>query len=287
MRTKPVSMRVEEYDRQPRLPGWKCEYWDGKMRLEPRPSVAIVRCETAFRPVSAPEGFCLRPVTLEDASHLTSAFFDAFRESVDYWGYTQTAIRKSARDSVQSCFAGKRGAFHSASFLAVAPTRRSIAGAALIVEDVDGPNLDLLFVRPQWQRLGLATALTQSAMNVLHELGEPIFDSAHDVANDASGEWHRGFGFIELPDLTRAKDEAACARHELRRREAEGMLSSGELRALAARAAHWKHEVAALEAIAERDGYEAVSPILRRGRARKRAREGANNNDTDKPTPAG
>lgn len=273
MRTVPIAMSIEEYDRQPRRPGWKCEYWDGKMRLQPRPSVAIVRCETAFRPVSAPEGFCLRPVTLEDAPRLTSAFFDAFRESVDYWGYMQPAIRKSAQDSIESCFAGKRGVFHAASFLAVAPTKRSIGGAAMIVQDGDGPNLDLLFVRPRWQHLGLATALAQSAMNALHELGEPILDSGHTVANDASAAWHKRFGFIEMPDLTRAREEAACAHHELRRHEAEGSLEKAEHQALKRQAAYWKRQVIALEAIAERDGWEAVSPILRRGRARKRRKE--------------
>ncbi len=263
---------MEEYYQQPRLPGWKCEYWGGKMRLQPRHSVAIVRCETVQRPVFAPEGFCLRPATAEDAARLIPAFYDAFRDSVDYWGYSQAAVKKSARDSIDTCFAGKRGAFHPASFLAVAPTGRSVAGAALIVTDVDGPNLDLLFVRPRWHRLGLATALAQSAMNALYALGEPVLDSGHVVANAASAEWHRRFGFLELPDLSRAKEEAACARHELRRK-AEETLTSGELRALAARAAHWKREVAALEAVAERDGYEAVSPILRRGQARKRLKD--------------
>ena len=271
MHTKPVSISVEEYDRQPRRPGWKCEYWDGRMRLEPRPSVAVVRREVTFRPVTAPEGFCLRPAALEDAAALAPAFFDAFRGSVDYWGYTQSGIKKSSEESIKTCFAGKRGAFHRASFLAVAPTGRSIAGAAMIVHDADGPNLDLLFVRPCWQHLGLATALAQSGMNALHELGEPILDSGHTVANDASAAWHRKFGFAEMPDLQRAREEAACARHELHRREAEGTLKQAEHRALKAQAAYWEQQVADLEAIAERDGYEAVCPILRRGRARKRA----------------
>jgi len=266
-------MSVEEYHRQPIRPGWKCEYYGGKMWLQPRHSVAIVRCETATRPVTVPDGFCLRPATPEDAAKLIPAFYDAFRDSVDYWGYTQAAVRKSARESIAGCFAGKRGVFHAASFLAVAPTGRSIAGAALVVTGVDGPNLDLLFVRPRWQRVGLATALVQSAMNRLHEAGETVLDSGHDVANAESAAWHQQLGFWELPDLTRAKEEAACARWELRRREDEGTLSAADCRGLAARAAHWKHEVAMLEAVAARDGFEAVSPLLRRGRARKESRE--------------
>ena len=273
MRTRPVPMSVEEYHRQPIRPGWKCEYYGGKMWLQPRHSVAIVRYETVLRAAAIPEGFCLRPVIPEDAARLIPAFYDAFRESVDYWGYGRDTLKKSAQESISSCFAGKRGTFHSASFLALAPSKRSIAGAAMVVTDIDGPNLDLLFVRPRWQRLGLATALVQSAVNALHEAGEACLDSGHDVANAASADWHKCFGFRELPDLTRAKEEAACARSELRRRQDDGLLKAVDCRELAGRAAHWKREVAALEAIAARDGWEAVSPILRRRKARKLSRE--------------
>ena len=268
-------MSVEEYHRQPIQSGWKCEYYDGKMWRQPRHSVAIVRCEIVPRPVTVPENFCLRPATPDDTAKLIPAFYDAFRDSVDYWGYRQAAVRKSARDSVLSCFAGKRGAFQPASFVAVAPTGRSIAGAAMVVTGVDGPNLDLLFVRPRWQKRGLATALVQSAMNRLHTLGEAILDSGYVVANAESAAWHKRFGFWELPDLTRAKEEFYCAHWELRRRRDEGTLTPKECREMATRAAHWKREVVTLEAIAERDGYEAVSQILRRGRAGKQSREAA------------
>ncbi len=274
MRTVPVPMTVEEYHKQPIRPGWKCEYYGGQMWLQPRHSVAVVRCETAARPVTVADGFHLRPAVPEDAAALIPAFYDAFCDSVDYWGYSQAAVRKSAQDSIASCFAGKRGVFHPTSFLAVAPTGRSVAGAAMVVTDVDGPNLDLLFVRPRWQRHGLAMALVQSAVNVLHELGEPTLDSGYVVANAESAAWHTRFGFRELPDLTRAKEEAFCARWELRRRTEAGELDTAGCRELAARAAHWKREVATLEAIAQRDGFEAVSPLLRRGQARQ-SREAA------------
>jgi GNAT superfamily N-acetyltransferase len=188
---------------------------------------------------------------------------------VDYWDWKREAIRRSASDSIRTCCEGRRGTFHPASFLAVAPTGRSIAGAALLVQGGEGPNLDLLFVRPRWHRRGLATALVQSAVNTLHDLGETHLDSGHNVANDASAAWHREFGFIELPDWLRARDEAACAEHELWRREQIGDLDAAERVALETQAAHWRAVADELEQIADRDGYDAVSP-LRRHRKRRR-----------------
>ncbi len=270
---RPIRMTFEEFERLPRPPGWKHEYFGGNAYIQPRHSVAIVRLETAYRPVSVPEGFQIRPATPEDAPRLVPAFFDAFRQSVDYWGYRQAAIRQSAADSIRTCFAGQRGAFHPTSFLAVAPMGRSVAGAALLVEDGEGPNLDLLFVRPRWQRQGLANALVQTALTDLHTQGEPHLDSAYVVANAVSAAWHQKFGFIELPDLARAKEQYYDILHEVRRRELIGELTDAERQAMERGAEQWRQRIEELEALADQDGYEAVSPLLRRRRERKRKQD--------------
>ena len=269
MRTRPTPMTPDEFHALPRRPGWKHEYWGGKAYIQPRPSVALACAPIVMRPVSVPAGFRLRPATLADAPLLIHAFFDAFRDSIDYWGYPLPRIRTESRESIETCFAGRRGAFHPASCVAVAPTGRSLAGAALVVEDADGPNLDLLFVRPRRQHLGLGIALVQSAMNALHEAGRPLFYGGYNVANEASAALHRRLGFEDLPDLLNAQDEAACARHELRRREQGGDLTGVERQELEGAAAHWESVHKELLAVHDRDGYEAVSPILRRGRPRK------------------
>lgn len=267
MRTRPIPMSPDEFHWLPRRPGWKHEYWGGKAYIQPRPSVALVRAPVVPRPVAIPDGFRLRPAAPADVLLLIHAFFDAFRDSIDYWGYPLPRIRSESQKSIETCFGGRRGAFHPASVLALAPTGRSVAGAALVVKDADGPNLDLLFVRPCWQRLGLGIALIQAAMNALHERGETHFDGGYNVANEASAAVHRRLGFEELPDLQRAQDEAYCARHELRRRE-QSDLREEERQELERAAAHWEAVHAQLCAVRDRDGYEAVSPILRRGRAR-------------------
>lgn len=267
MRTRPTPMTLDAFHRLPRRPGWKHEYWGGRAYIQPRPSVALARAPVVSRPLCVPDGFRLRPAAPGDAPLLVHAFFDAFRDSIDYWGYPLVRIRADSQQSIETCFAGRRGAFHPASCLALAPTGRSVAGAALVVEDADGPNLDLLFVRPRWRLRGLAVALVQSIMNALHEAGETHLGGGYNVANDASAALHRRLGFEELPDLSRVQDELHCARHELRRREQGGDLTDAERQELAQRVAHWEAVRQELRAVRDRDGYEAVSPILRHGRA--------------------
>lgn len=269
MRTRPTRMTIDEFHALPNRPGWKHEYWGGKAYIQLRPSVAVLRAPVVARPISVPGGFRLRPATVADSALLTHAFFDAFRDSIDYWGYRLPAIRADSRKSIETCFAGRRGAFHAASLVAVAPTGRSLAGAALVVEEGDGPALDLLFVRPRWQRLGLGLALAQAAMNALHESGATHLGGAYNVANDASAALHRRLGFQELPDLRRAQEEAEGARHELWRREQAGDLVRAERKELERAAAHWEKVCEELCALRDRDGHEAVSPLLRRRRARK------------------
>ena len=274
MPMRPIRMTFEEFERLPRPPGWKHEYFGGNAYLQPRHSVAIVRMETVSRSISIPEGFQIRSATMEDMSRLIPAFFDSFRQSVDYWGYRREAIHKSAQDSIRTCFAGQRGAFHPASVLAIAPTGRSIAGAALVVEDSEGPNLDLLFTRPRWQRRGLATCLVQTVVNDLVARGETSLDSGFVVANAVSAAWHCRFGFMELPDLLRAKEQCYDILHEMQRRELIGDLTEAERQAMTLAAAEWRQRITELEAVAHRDGYEAVSPLLRRRGERKQKDEG-------------
>ena len=264
-------MTFDEFACLPRPAGWKYEYFGGNAYFQPRHSIALVRLALAPRPVTAPPGFTIRPATPADAPRLIPAFFYAFQHAVDYWGWKRSKIRDSARDSVLTCFAGKRGDFHSASYLALAPTGRSVAGAALAVHDTEGPNLDLLFVRPRWQRLGLATALVQTVVNDLNSRGETHLDSGHVVANAESAAWHRRFGFVELPDLARANEQYHDLRREIHRRELIGDLSDGERQAMEADAERWWGQIEEMEAIAKRDGYEAVSALRRRGQARKQA----------------
>ncbi|HZO91453.1 MAG TPA: GNAT family N-acetyltransferase [Chthonomonadaceae bacterium] len=188
MRSQHIPMTIEQYHLLPLKPGWKREYIDGEAHIQPRNTAATLTISVGPRPVNA--SYPLREVTPEDAPALIAAFYEAFRDTCEYCDWPDAKIRESASKCITTFFAGQRGETHSASRLAVetatATGREEVIGAALLVRDNDGPYLDMLFVRPHWQRRGLATALVSAAMNALHAAGEPTLRSAYDIANDPS-----------------------------------------------------------------------------------------------------
>lgn len=258
------EMTVEEFHLLPMRPGWKHEYWDGRAHITPRHNSVVTAMPVTARRINP--GHALRKVTINDAVELTSAFLAAFVDSVEYCDWETEMINEAAIEAIRSHFAGERGEPHSASRVATSfdteRGRDSIAGAALLTQAARYPILDLLFVRPAFQRRGLATALLSEAMNELQSLGGPVLKSAYHIANDVSMNWHQRFGFVEEPDLSRARLYASAARHELWRREKIGDLSDRERAQLKAGVDEWEKEVEQLDELADRDGYEAVTPFL-------------------------
>ncbi len=259
MRSQRLRMTIEEFHGLPRRPGWKHEYFGGKAHLRPGHGVALTTLRLAARVVGSPH--ILRPVARRDATALAQAFFVAFQDTVEYCDWKAAAVRDSARECIASYFSGARGSPLPAS--RVAEAQGGVVGAALLVATGDGPLLDMLFVQPEQQRGGLATALVAAAGNDLLAAGWHTLASRYHVANEASRDWHRRFGFEDVPDLHLARMYLQVARHELRRREEFGGLTAEERAALVAERDRWHAEVRRLEAIEQRDGYWAVAPNLR------------------------
>lgn len=257
-------MSIEEFELLPMRPGWKYEYWDGRAHITPREHGVIVAMPVTPRLVNT--SLVLRRATSADAPELTTAFLEAFIDSVEYCDWETQKICEAADKAIRSHFAGERGKPHLASRAAMGFDRErgcdSIVGAALLAHAPRYSMLDLLFVRPDWQRDGIATALLSDAMNELHSGGESILKSAYHAANEASMNWHHRFGFVEEPDLMRARLYSSAARHELWRREKIGGLLERDRVELQAEADRWEIEVERLEEIADREGYKAVAPIL-------------------------
>lgn len=267
MRSRHIKMTEEEFLLLPYEPGWKIEYWDGRAHFTPRHRAVIVRAPVSERVVGSLQGRLVRPVTPGDAPALIQVFYEAFRRTVEYCDWKDAAIRESAQSAIQTYFGGKRGSPHAASCSSIAATNpATVTGAALVVQGRDCPTLDILFIRPRWQRRGLANALVSSAMNALFASGETHLGSAFDLANESSRVWHERFGFVELPDLFLAQSRAYAARHELWRREKMGGLTEREREALARECASRQAHIEALEKVSGRDGFEAVAPVLRRSR---------------------
>jgi RimJ/RimL family protein N-acetyltransferase len=259
VRSQRRRIGFDEFRRLPRHPGWQYEYVGGEVHIQPAP--AIVVTSLAVQPRCAPSTCRLRPTDARDAPALAAAFEEAFAPTVEYCDWEPDAIRASARECIESYYAGTRGVPLPVARLAVAG--ENVAGAALVSRGRGGPWLDMLFVRPAWQRQGLATALVAAVVTGLHAAGEARLASGYHLANDASRAWHHRFGFQDEPDLPLAERYLSHAQHERRRREQGGPLLPAERAALQAECDYWQDEVSRLQAIAQVHGYEKVCPLLR------------------------
>jgi RimJ/RimL family protein N-acetyltransferase len=245
-------MTVDEYHLLPFEPGWKCEYWGGKAHYSPRYHAVVTT--VAVAPLDVNTDCLLRQPAESDIEALMPVYVAAFRETIEYFGHSQERIAEAARRDLMNYFAGEHGRPTSATCLAIAPTahgpnpdEETIAGAAMVTSTENGPLLYLLFVAPQWQRRGLATTMVSAAINELYELGEKTLTSRYHIGNEQSMAWHQRFGFVEEPDLRRARLYLQQAKVELWRREKIGPLTAEERAKLTADVARWEAEVEKLE----------------------------------------
>lgn len=261
MRSQHIPMTAEEFDLLPRRPGWKHEYWDGHAHVAP--SYSVVRMALALSPRVVDCPYPMRGVTIADSAELMDAFYEAFADTSEYCDWHPDEVRTSAAESVRSYFEGRRGRPHPASRVALAGepgSPASIVGGVLAVQTSHGPEVDLLFVRPAWQRQGLATALASAVVNELVRSGETRLISTCHVANEPSVHWHRRFGFMDQPDLHLARCRLRCARHEIQRQRRLGTLTRAVAAELEMECARLEAEVRLLEARGPA-AFDEVMPI--------------------------
>ncbi|MCI0661758.1 MAG: GNAT family N-acetyltransferase, partial [Acidobacteria bacterium] len=203
----------------------------------------------------------------DDAERLFEAYIAAFGDSIEYCDYSREKIERAARKTLDGHFVGERGEPMPVSCVAVDLQKDSseekLVGAALIVRLENGPLLDLLLVEPPWQRCGLGTAMVSAAINELHQQSEKSLTSRYHIGNEKSLSWHQKFGFIEEPDLIRARLYYRRADQELWRRDRMSDLTPEERERLGDQLKYWFIEVERLERIEKEQGYEAVHPLLR------------------------
>ncbi len=198
-----MAMALEEFRLLKRKPGWKYEYWNGEAHISPGHRVVTMSLDIEPRSCQSP---CqIGPVVTRREAELIAAYLAAFRDTIEYCDWEEERIADSANKSVVEFLAGERGDPLAASRLALIchpeADGRVVGGAALLVETDDKcPLLDMLFVAPEWQRRGIATALVSSAVNQLHGRGYRRLKSRYMLGNDKSRAWHEGFGFSPIPE---------------------------------------------------------------------------------------
>lgn len=269
MQRQHFPMTFDAFERLPRKPGWKYEYFNGEAVLSPK-SLCVVTT-VAVEPRTVRSRFLLRSAIPDDEGQLIDAYLEAFKDTVEYCDWPAEATERSARETIQQFFGGDRRQPHGASRLAVAderPEESRVLGAALVIEGRSGPVLDLLFSRPRWQRQGLATALVSAVLSRLHDEGARHLTSRYLLANEASRAWHQSFGFVDEPDLWVAQAYHRCARHAVWRAEQMGDVDERERTRLEKVALRWSREVERLERLADEEGFDAVLPWRRLDRHR-------------------
>lgn len=155
---------------------------------------------------------------------MIAAFFEAFKDSVEFCDWSEDEIRVHAEKNISQYFDGVRGKPHPASVMALAPNGQTLVGLALLVHGPDGHiHLDLLLVIPLHQRKGLATDMVAVAVNPLFVAGVRELYSSYHICNQDSQKWHHSFGFETIYDPFYIRLKLAWCRHEIGRHEKLGL----------------------------------------------------------------
>lgn len=204
MKSLKIPMTVEEFENAEFPFGWKDEYCDGFAYLTPREHGVLMKISVERRPA---ETFAeIRPIAEVDRRELIELFYVSFVESVEFCDYSKSEIKKLAARNVRLFFDGKRGAPSlELSRCAVLPEDERLIGACLVSRYTYGYKNEILFVRPEFQKKGVGTALVSGVLNELDAMSEKIFWSEYHICNLQSRTWHEKFGFAEVTDILTAK----------------------------------------------------------------------------------
>ncbi|HEU4740845.1 MAG TPA: GNAT family N-acetyltransferase [Meiothermus sp.] len=260
MKSQRIPMSVEEYELLPWKRGWKYEY-SGEAWITPREIVEVVTLEIRHQPFVTPYRIEHPRETLH--SQIFNGLASAYRDGIEFCDCEPQSFE-------QAIYA------MTAQFISLAQSRKhawvitfpydggSRVLAGCYVKDLgERAVLESLFVRPEWQRAGLATALLHHLVNQLASQGKTSLESGYWLGNEASAAWHRAVGFRVLPDLNITRLDRLHVWHELERRERLSLGETEETKALKVELDRLEREIDRLEKIADEEGFAAVSPLLR------------------------
>lgn len=232
-----IPMSYEDFELMERPFGWKVEYWDGHARLTPRGMG--VKTTINLLPRQGSPTHPIVPVTPDDRDRILAGYFEAFAPSVEFCGWPAEDIRDCAEKDIGKYFAGTRGEPLSASAIALAPDSQELIGLLLVSQrSPQDAFMDLLYVRPEFQRQGVATAMLYWAIDRLIALGFQTLASRYHVCNEISRRWHHGHGFEDEYDWYYVKMKVGWCQAEMWRREKLGLVA--ELEEMRQECDRWK-----------------------------------------------
>lgn len=217
-------MPIESFHNLYHVPGFKYEYADGRTDISVQRSAQATVAAPTDRVLertdpSLPDGVEMESAPGTPVEELESLWVNAFARRPDYYGWSIGDIRDDAREALGRLF-GEKKALHPVSL--VAHWRGDVAAALLVNENKTRPLVELLCVRQDLRRRGVAGALVHRVAHRLMSEGTDEEDretlcSGHLLANQESAAWHEATGFVELPDWLVLTHRYRCLQHNLRR----------------------------------------------------------------------
>lgn len=225
-----VRIPFKTWERLPRIPGYKNEYWDGEAHYTPRPKTCDVYLDLqTWHPPPPPadairgrQRVTVRRLRDEDWIDLPGLFYGAFARQPPLGSWNKHAGLRAARCVLEwtrrggdgplvrdACLtawmAGEGGEpdrLCGAAIVTLAPARalRGCPSGAAIPhpEQKDRlvvPHLDWVFVHWLYQRHGIATGLLKGVVDALRAGGFAYLASTCMEDNAASMMWHWRNGF--------------------------------------------------------------------------------------------
>jgi RimJ/RimL family protein N-acetyltransferase len=257
LKSHSIPMGLEEYERIPYRPGWKHEYWDGRLRLSPNHRVSVYSRTTTDAPALNGTNLERRFLLDLEPKVFISVFTASFANTIDFVDQSSMKVRAFAKKFWDQLDAGARGTIHPASLAFVSPGRKPRVLSLLIFVERDPGEalLDCVFTRPEWRGDGLATELLALAVSMLFETGIHTIWSGVFEGNLESRAWHERNGFTLATDLMQTTFMVHRLRHEQHRLEILGRsidevnAKLGTMRTLESQ----------LESRANLEGFDAVS----------------------------
>jgi GNAT superfamily N-acetyltransferase len=225
MKSQHLAISFDEFERMPHPFGWKAEYYNGKAHFTPREYG--IKTKLTLPLVFVETTYFIQPLDSNYKLQMIKAFYEAFCHSVEFCDWTKKDIQKHAEKNINDYFAGVRGEPQTCSVMAIEPKTQRLIGLALVlINRKQHYELDLLFVKSNYQRQGLATAMVLQITQQLHRNGIQELYSFYHICNELSRQWHQRFGFKEEYDALFIRLKCAWYREEIRQQEKLGFIEN-------------------------------------------------------------
>ena len=201
----PFSMEL--FDRLPRHPDWKYEFFDGHAVLNPRPRSLRLRRPTALPVTQVRSDVEVRALKVAaDRDAVAEVLTEVWSREDPYRSYDDQGETLSGE--IERSLAGVR-------LGAVAVQPGALRGVALVHDELGEPTLTWLTVAFEARERGLATGLLAFISAALQEQGVSELASGASGANNASLRWHLSRGFMLASNPLREARRSGGAAHAL------------------------------------------------------------------------